>query len=217
MAGIAIAAALGFGWWVVISLMTQIGFSGNDRYLILGAALVEIAGGVGFGWAALEISHWLARRFGGARGKLTYGIGNWAVACAIGAVFLLIPQWIGGLVHIRKIHKALVYQAHLREDLTKAVAEVGGPGRVLRCGSVMTEGFQVPMVAWALGVHTLQIGAPPSGGPPPPAPNVIFRTRAQRNATPLPLLSDWPNVHYQRVAHVRTFSVYSNCTGNVTL
>jgi hypothetical protein len=81
----------------------------------------------------------------------------------------------------------------------------------------MTEGFQVPMVAWALGVHTVQVGAPPTGGPPPPAPNVIFRTRAQRNATPLPLLSDWPNVHYQRVAHVRTFSVYSNCTGNVTL
>jgi hypothetical protein len=38
MAGIAIAAALGFGWWVVISVMTQIGFSGNDRYLILASA-----------------------------------------------------------------------------------------------------------------------------------------------------------------------------------
>ena len=97
------------------------------------------------------------------------------------------------------------------------MAQVGGPARVLRCGSVMTEGFQVPMVAWALGVHTLQIEAPPNGGPPPPAPNVIFRTRAQRNATPLPMLSDWPNVHFQRVDHVRTFSVYSNCTGNVTL
>ena len=168
MAGIAIAAALGFGWWVVISVMTQIGFSGNDRYLILGAALVEIAGGVGFGWAALELSHWLSRRFGAGSGRLASGVGTWAVAGAIGACFLLLPQWIGGLVHIRKIHKALVYQAHLREDLTKAVAQVGGPARVLRCGSVMTEGFQVPMVAWALGVHTLQIEAPPNGGPRAP-------------------------------------------------
>jgi hypothetical protein len=97
------------------------------------------------------------------------------------------------------------------------VAAVGGPARVLRCGSVMTEGFQVPMVAWALGVHTLQVQAPPNGGPPPPPPNVIFRNRAQRNATPLPRLSDWSNVPYKRVAHVRTFSVYANCTGNVTL
>jgi hypothetical protein len=80
----------------------------------------------------------------------------------------------------------------------------------------MTEGFQVPLVAWTLGVHTLQIQAPPTG-PPPPAPNVIFRTRAQRNATPLPQLSDWPNVDFKRAVHVRTFSVYSNCTGNVTL
>jgi hypothetical protein len=217
MAGIAIAAALGFGWWVVISVMTQVGFSGNDRYLILGAALVEIAGGVGFGWAALEITHLLSRRMHGASARLAGGIGTWVVAGAIGACFLLVPSWIGGLVHVRKIHKALVYQAHLRTDLAKVVDEVGGPARVRRCGSVMTEGFQVPMVAWALGVHTLQVGAPPTGGSPPPAPNVIFRTRAQRNATPLPLLSDWPNVHYQRVAHVRTFSAYSNCIGNVTL
>jgi hypothetical protein len=217
MAGIAIAATLGFGWWIVISVMTQIGFSGNDRYLILGAALVEIAGGVGFGWAALELGRALPSRLGAARGRLAGTVGGWAVAGAIGACFLLLPSWIGGLVHIRKIHKALVYQAHLRTDLAKAVAEVGGPARVLRCGSVMTEGFQVPMVAWALGVHTLQVGAPPTGGPPPPAPNVIFRTRAQRNATPLPQLSDWSKVRFQRVAHVGTFSVYSNCTGNVTL
>jgi hypothetical protein len=217
MAGIAIAATLGFGWWIVISVMTQIGFSGNDRYLILGAALVEIAGGVGFGWAALELGRALPSRLGAARGRLAGAVGGWAVAGAIGACFLLLPSWIGGLVHIRKIHKALVYQAHLRTDLAKAVAEVGGPARVLRCGSVMTEGFQVPMVAWALGVHTLQVGAPPTGGPPPPAPNVIFRTRAQRNATPLPQLSDWSKVRFQRVAHVGTFSVYSNCTGNVTL
>ncbi len=54
----------------------------------------------------------------------------------------------------------------------------------------MTEGFQVPMLAWTLGVHTTQVQASPvsSAGPPPPAPNVIFQTRAQRNAHLLPLL-----------------------------
>ena len=34
----------------------------------------------------------------------------------------------------------------------------------------MTEGFQVPMVAWTLGVHTLQIQAPPAAGAPPGPP-----------------------------------------------
>jgi hypothetical protein len=220
MAGIAIAAALGFGWWVVISVMTQLGFSGNDRYLILGAGLVEIAGGVGWGWAALELSRALPKllgRVGAAPGRLLTNLAGWSIAAVVAVVFLLFPTWLGGLVHLRKVHRALVYQAHLRTDMARAVQEAGGASKVKSCGSVMTEGFQVPMLAWQLGVHTLQIEAPPAGGAPPPPPNVIFRTRAQSNATPLPLLSDWPHTNYQRVVHVRTFSVYSNCTGNVTL
>jgi hypothetical protein len=221
MAAVAIAGSLGIGWWVVISVMTQIGFSGNDRYLILGAALVEIAGGVGFGWAALELGRALPRlqrSRGRASGRLDANVSGWAAAAVIAVVFMLLPTWIGGLVHLRRVHRALVYQAHLRTDMAKAVHALGGASKLLRCGTVMTEGFQVPMLAWALGVHTLQIEAPPpAGATPPPAPNVIFRTRAQSNATPLPLLSDWSSVNYRRVAHVRTFSVYSNCTGNVTL
>ena len=46
---------------------------------------------------------------------------------------------------------------------------------------------------------------------------MIFQTRAQRNATLLPVVHTWPNVHYQLVAHVRTFRVYANCAGKVTL
>jgi hypothetical protein len=221
MAGIAIAASLGIVWWVVISVMTQIGFSGNDRYLILGAALVQIAGGVGYGWAALELGRALPRllaRFGRPGRPAAISLGAWGAAAAVAVVFMLLPTWIGGLVHLRRAHRALVYQAHLRTDMAKAVQLAGGRSKVLACGSVMTEGFQVPMLAWQLHVHTDQIQAPPSAGTtPPPPPNVIFRTRAQSNATPLPLLSDWPQTQYRRAVHVRTFSVYSNCTGNVTL
>jgi hypothetical protein len=119
---------------------------------------------------------------------------------------------------LRRAHRALVYQAHLRTDMAKAVQLAGGRAKVLACGSVMTEGFQVPMLAWQLHVHTDVIQAPPAAGTtPPPSPNVIFRTRAQSNATPLPQLSDWPTTHYSRDVHVRTFSVYSHCPGSVTL
>ena len=55
----------GLAWFVVIAVMTQIGFSGNNRYLVLGAAMVDICGAVGFGWAAREIAVLLATR--GAR------------------------------------------------------------------------------------------------------------------------------------------------------
>jgi hypothetical protein len=42
--------AIGWLWWVGIAVLTQAGFSGNDRYLVLGSALISIAGGVGWGW-----------------------------------------------------------------------------------------------------------------------------------------------------------------------
>ena len=221
LAGLLAAGVVGFGWWVGIALETQAGFSGNDRYLVLGVALVSITGSVAWGWAAGAIGG-LIRRLGqrssGARRSTTPVLAGAVGLLAAIAVFLAVPPWLGNnLTNVQRTHRALVYQAHLREDLTKAVSEVGGAKKVRRCGSIMTEGFQVPMVAWTLGVHTLQIQGPPTSGPPPPPPNVIFQTRAQRNATLLPVVHTWPNVHYQLVAHVRTFRVYANCAGKVTL
>jgi hypothetical protein len=147
-----------------------------------------------------------------------------AVGAAVGtaaavAVFMALPPWVGGnIVDVPRTHRALVYQAHLREDMSKAVSDLGGAVRILRCGTVMTEGFQVPMFAWTLGVHTLQVEASPlKPSQAGAAPNVIFQTRAQRHAHLLPTLRAWPTVQYTLVAHVRTFRVYSHCAGSVTL
>ncbi|MFZ1994211.1 MAG: hypothetical protein WAU75_08885, partial [Solirubrobacteraceae bacterium] len=63
------AALMGLGglaWFVVIAVMTQVGFSGNNRYLVLGSALVNICGAVGYGWAAHELAVLAARRRRGA-------------------------------------------------------------------------------------------------------------------------------------------------------
>jgi len=99
--------------------------------------------------------------------------------------------------------------------MTAAVQKLGGPARVLACGSVMTEGFQVPMLAWTLGVHTLGVQASPlTGAPLPHAPNVIFQARAQRSSHLLPVVGAWTHTHYRLVAHVRTFRVFeANCHG----
>jgi hypothetical protein len=79
----------------------------------------------------------------------------------------------------------------------------------------MTEGFQVPLLAWMLNVPTAQVLASPVTGPPPPAPNVIFQAREHRHAHALPLLRTWPNVHYRLVLHNRTFRVYEHCAGTL--
>jgi hypothetical protein len=209
LAAMAAAGILGFGWWILIALMTQAGFSGNDRYLVLGAALIEVCGGVAWAWAAIEIGRFapgVLRRGPVAALRL-------AVTAAVAVVFLLFPSWIGGLVHLSKTHRALNYQAMLRTSAAGAIDKLGGPAAVLRCGNVMTEGFQVPMIAYDLGVHTLTIQASPLSAPPPgtPGPNVIFQARAQRNAHLLPSLRNWPTTHYKLAAITRTFRVYESC------
>src|SRR5690242_5909427 len=99
---------LGFGWWVLIGLMTQAGFSGNDRYLVLGAALINIAGAAGWGWAALELGRLLRRRFGrdGARSP---GVFAWGSVALFAVAFAFIPNWVANnLNDLQRTHRALV-------------------------------------------------------------------------------------------------------------
>ena len=210
-----IAAALmgigGMAWFVVIAVMTQLGFSGNDRYLVLGSALVEICGAVAFGWLALELGHaadTLWRR-SGTRGTLAA-----ASAAVAAAVFLLVPNWVGtnSLVSLPKLHGSLLYQAHLRQGLNRMIARYGGRDAVLGCGTVMTEGFQVPMLAWALNVPTVRVqGPPPAGTVPGAAPNLILQTRDTRSAALLPIVHAWPRVHYTYQGTSGPFRIFTHC------
>jgi hypothetical protein len=214
-AAAALAGLAGLAWFVVIATMTQIGFSGNNRYLVLGSALVEICGATAWGWAALELGSIAARVLGRGR-QATTGTrqaSSWSALILAAAVFAILPSWVGyNLISIPRTHRSLVYQAHLREGAAQVVADYGGAAKLLRCGQVMTEGFQVPMVAWTLGVHTLDIEAPPASiDNPGPAPNVILQTRANRHATLLPIVHGWPTVHYTASGTSGPFRLFTHC------
>ncbi len=213
-----VLGVVGWLWWIGIALETQAGFSGNDRYLVLGTALISIAGGVGWGWGASAVAG-LLRRIDG--GRLVSAGAASAAAVTLGVIVLVAapPSVSRGITSIPATHRALIYQAHLREDLATAVARLGGPARILRCGTVMTEGFQVPMVAYALGVRTLRVQAPPNGIVPPPWPDTILQTRDTSNASLLPepqQIVAWEHdgAHYTSF-RVRTFWVFSVCPGRV--
>jgi len=220
----------GFVWWLGVAIETQAGFSGNNRYLVLGTAPVAIVGGVAWGWFAGALAA-LLRRLGNLRGGPGEVIRRLALpvaAAVVIAVILVVPRWIGAsgsIVSLPRTHHAIVYQGHLREDLTAAVREAGGASALLNCAgrpaSVMTEGFQVPMVAWTLGVHTLRIEVPPAKLAPPPWPTVILQTRAQSNSSLLPTATQiraWERAgaRYRLAAHVRTFRVFSTCAAKVS-
>ncbi len=217
------AALLGLGglaWFVVIAVMTQVGFSGNNRYLVLGSSMVDICGAVGFGWAAHELAVLGTRRRRGARGRAGAGL-QWAATAVVALVFVLLPNWVGNnMISIPRTHGSLVYQAHLREGMNDLVTRFGGRAKVLACGRVMTEGFQVPMVAFVLDVPTTRVQAPPTDGgaehpePASAAPNLILQTRDTRSAHLLPLLSTWPTVHYHYVGTARSVRMFTQgCPG----
>jgi hypothetical protein len=208
----------GVAWFIVIAIMTQAHFSGNNRYLVFGSALIEICGAVAFGWAALEIANLLGR--GLRRGRAGGGRRLAQVCVTVGSgiagiAFLALPNWVGhNLIDIPATHGSIVYQGHLREGVTDLVKRYGGAKKVLACGSVMTEGFQVPLVAWTLDVHTLRVQSPPPTGVNPgsvPAPNVILQTRASRNLALLPIVHWWPKVHYTYVGSSGPFRMFTHC------
>ena len=154
----------GFLWWLGIAAETQAGFAGDTRYLEPGTALVVIAGGVAWGWIALILARGADPAEPIAR-SLALPAG---VLLALG-VLVATPPWVGrDVIELSAVRRGLDYQAGLRSDLAAAIRRSGGARALLRCGSVMTEGYQVPMLAWMLGVPTARIQAlrPTSPGHP---------------------------------------------------
>lgn len=222
---LAAIAAFGWIWWLGIALETQAGFSGNNRYLELGTAAVAVSGGVAWGWLASWLGNVLApavagsvRRLGfSARIRLNAGTLH-RVSLPTGALlatclFLAFPPWIGTYVAgVGSMGHELAYQARLRQSLIAAVRRAGGAPALLKCGAVMTEPFQVPMVAWVLGVPTSRIEPPPTRLAGAPWPGVILQTRAHTTSALLPAptqITAWERAgaRYVRVAHVGAFTV----------
>jgi hypothetical protein len=212
--GIAVAGVAGFVWFVVIAILTQAGFSGNDRYLVLGSALIEISGAATWGWFALELgSRGRASLVGRGRSVTSGAAGATALGIVV-AIFLFVPNFVGNnLISIPRTHGSLVYQARLRSDVAKIVRDYGGTKKLLACGPVMTEGFQVPLVAWTLGLHTDQVLAPPPSGVDPGAgPPVILQAASQRKRTPLPIVHLFSNyTSYKMIESTKSFRLLTDC------
>ncbi|HEY2637267.1 MAG TPA: hypothetical protein VGI54_07765 [Solirubrobacteraceae bacterium] len=129
-------------WVLLVAAMTAAGFSGNPRYLVAPAGVACAAAGAGWGvWLrALE----RIPRLGRAATAL-------AVAAAVG-----VGAWIGfaqdGYVEFRGLTDNLRYQYHLRADVPPAIARAGGRRRIIDCGRIATNKYQVPMLSWYLHV-----------------------------------------------------------------
>ncbi|MCW3050766.1 MAG: hypothetical protein JWO74_5050 [Solirubrobacterales bacterium] len=163
---LAVAGALLAGsvlWVAEVAVMTNDGFSGNARYLILPAALACLLAGVGLGWAVRAVA--------GAPRRVPAAAIAVAAAVAFG-----VPS-----VHdLPPVRDSVRYEAKLTEGLAAAVDQAGGAKRLLACGNPYAGPFQVPSVAWQLHVHTVRVQLTPK------RPAVVFRARPNATARARP-------------------------------
>jgi hypothetical protein len=149
---VAIAAA----WIGIVAVMTERGFSGNQRYLITPAALLIVAGAVGFGWLVTLAAR--NRRLGPVAAVLA--------GAAIGAAFML-PD----ADRLEPVLEDTDHQMKLVGQLEDLIDEAGGVAALKACGRAYTNAFMVPQVAWQLHVHTNEVALDPQ------APAVIFHVK----------------------------------------
>jgi uncharacterized membrane protein YvlD (DUF360 family) len=190
---------LALAWILLIAVMTQAGFSGNPRYIILGTSMLAVVGGVGCG-RVVQLAAAFVARFAGPRLALAAGIVAFAVL-ALATVHWAAPRF----KNFGKLDKALRYQAELRFDLRDALAKAGGASAFKACGNATAGKFSVPLVAWYLHEHTLAVGLVPA----PRGEIVAARTTNKQSLKPQPQQPYPPG--YAPVARARTTTLFSTC------
>ena len=147
----------GLAWMLLVAGMSELGFSGEVRYLVPGVALVVVAGTAGLFVAASAARERIRR------------LPDHAVAgvmAAALALFALDRSDTIGEQTARAVHGAA-----LAADLDRAIDLAGGAGRLLRCGPPYVGRYRGPLLAWALGVRKAEVAFSPS------RPGVAFRSR----------------------------------------
>jgi hypothetical protein len=163
--GLALAAA---AWVAEVAVMTSDGFSGNIRYLIMPATVMWVLAGAGIGWLA--------------RGLLGERAVHGSVLAVVVAVIAAAAFALPARETLPVDRDALRFQAVRSEALGATVARAGGAQRLLACGDPYTGPFQVPLVAWHLGVHASLVKLEPK------RPGVVFRTQSNPGVAPGPRL-----------------------------
>jgi hypothetical protein len=202
--GTTLALALGgLAWLVLIAVMTEVGYSGNPRYLAVALGVACVLAGVGLACVAQALAVTtvglrasLGRTGGRRRGAPA--VGAFAVALAVVAVGAGAPRTAEA---VAPLVDSLEYEAELRDTLDGAVARAGGRDRVLACGTPYTGPYQVQMLAYELGVHGTDVGYQPA------APGFAFRAGTTPDAEPSLTVSS----RFTAVADAGPWQILSSC------
>jgi hypothetical protein len=159
--------AFGLSWFLLVAAMTEAGFAGNQRYLMVTTAAVSVLGGVG----AVRVLQGVERLGARWSGNPRTGAIAAATALLLG-VAVASPTIVAKADNTGRVQGGIEHEAFLWHDLKALIDANGGKDRLLACGGVFSGPFQTQMVAYELGVHGINVGWKVT-----PPPGVAFRTR----------------------------------------
>ncbi len=136
-------AAISTAFMCSVALGAEVAFTGNQRYLVVAAALACVVCGVG--WAELVVL--ARRRLSGRVFTVVAGLTLLAVA----------PFVVAGVGHLRERLDGIHREAAYYSDLRTAIRAAGGPAAVQRCGGVYTTRYDTQAVAYELHRHLHQV------------------------------------------------------------
>lgn len=170
-------------WVGLVAFMTSDGFAGNTRYLIPPAALAIVLAGAGAGT--------LLRRL-----PLAAAIVLAVVAAVTPAIPKFDDEW--------RLNRD---QAQLLDALPATVAAAGGAAPIAACGGVTTGPYQVPALAWHLGIHTSEVTLRPR------PTGTIFRARNFPDRPVTPSLRGFEGGELRTLAVQPRWRVLTTCPG----
>jgi hypothetical protein len=181
-------AGIGVAWLALVAGMTEAGYAGNQRYLIVTTAVLCVLGGIGVARAFEGL--WLAgRRLLGSR-RAGLAAASAVLLLGLAAAWPVISDKAD---NVDATLDELRYEASLWHTLDDAIDAAGGIEALLACGSVYSGPFQTQMVAYELGVHGVDVRALEGT----PAPGVAFRTHTIPGG---PLVIDVTDDRFRQVA-----------------
>jgi len=174
--------AAGGAWVCLVAAMAELGFSGEARYALPGAALVAVGGAVGLAGAAE---------------------GRRRAVIALVALALVGVAALSRLEYLADLRDRQAHAAELASDLDDAIAAAGGRGAVLRCGQPFVGPLRGPLLAYRLDVVKRSV----EPDAPPRPPGVVFRSRLDPAAPLVPAVG----AGFERIARTGVWEVWRRC------
>lgn len=143
--------AAGAAWLVIVAAMAELGFSGEPRYSLGGAALLSIGGAVGLAGTAATRNR------------------RWPLVVAAALVALAAVPRAPELADLRERQ---TYGWALAADLEEGIRASGGRDAVLACGRPYVGPLRGPLTAYKLDVHKHEVEPDDA----PRAPGFVLRS-----------------------------------------